>query len=52
MKPKAAGRTVLTKSPRASRLWPAAKPDAGDPVSRARPFLVHTLCLRSRKPGR
>jgi hypothetical protein len=52
MKPKAAERPTLTKSPRMSRLKPALGAGAGDRVSRVRPFLVHTLGLRSRKPER
>lgn len=51
MKAKAADRPIATKSipisrPRASTRFLARV----EPAPRARPFLVHTLPLRSRKP--
>jgi hypothetical protein len=53
MKSKSAGRTFITKSVRASRLKAVPRAhDPGDPSPQPRPFLVHALRLRSRKPTR
>jgi hypothetical protein len=51
MKAKRADRSFPVASIRAARWKVVSRPaDASEPISRPRPFLVHALPLRSRKP--